>query len=107
MAKIKVANPVVDLDGDEMTRIIWKLIKDKLIFPFLDVELDYYDLGVTTFLIRGFDPLDDAVDYGRELIPRTRALVAERVAALSATRDTAQDSARNAAPAASPERAAA
>jgi isocitrate dehydrogenase len=46
MAKIKVANPVVDLDGDEMTRIIWKLIKDKLIFPFLDVELDYYDLGM-------------------------------------------------------------
>src|SRR5579871_6687083 len=46
MAKIKVANPVVDLDGDEMTRIIWKLIKDKLIFPFLDLELDYYDLGM-------------------------------------------------------------
>ena len=42
--------------------------------------LDYYDLGVTTFLIRGFDPLDDASDYGRELIPRTRALVAERLA---------------------------
>lgn len=40
--------------------------------------LDYYDLGVTTFLIRGFDPLDDAIDYGRELIPRLRALVAER-----------------------------
>ncbi|HYG27166.1 MAG TPA: NADP-dependent isocitrate dehydrogenase [Caulobacteraceae bacterium] len=46
MAKIKVANPVVDLDGDEMTRIIWKMIKDKLIFPFLDLELDYYDLGM-------------------------------------------------------------
>ncbi len=46
MAKIKVANPVVDLDGDEMTRIIWKLIKDKLILPFLDIELDYYDLGM-------------------------------------------------------------
>ena len=46
MAKIKVANPVVDLDGDEMTRIIWKLIKDKLIFPFLDLEIDYYDLGM-------------------------------------------------------------
>ncbi|CAN7270670.1 NADP-dependent isocitrate dehydrogenase [Phenylobacterium sp. LjRoot219] len=46
MAKIKVANPVVDIDGDEMTRIIWKLIKDQLIFPFLDVQLDYYDLGV-------------------------------------------------------------
>jgi isocitrate dehydrogenase len=45
-AKIKVANPLVDLDGDEMTRIIWKLIKDKLIFPYLDLELDYYDLGM-------------------------------------------------------------
>ena len=46
MAKIKVANPVVELDGDEMTRIIWQLIKDKLILPFLDVDLDYYDLGM-------------------------------------------------------------
>jgi len=46
MSKIKVANPVVDMDGDEMTRIIWKLIKDKLIFPYLDLELDYYDLGM-------------------------------------------------------------
>jgi len=46
MAKIKVANPVADLDGDEMTRIIWKLIKDKLIFPFLDLDIDYYDLGM-------------------------------------------------------------
>ena len=46
MAKIKVANPIVDIDGDEMTRIIWQMIKDKLVFPFLDVELDYYDLGM-------------------------------------------------------------
>ncbi len=46
MAKIKVANPVVDLDGDEMTRIIWKWIKDKLIFPYLDIDIDYYDLGM-------------------------------------------------------------
>jgi isocitrate dehydrogenase len=46
MAKIKVANPVVELDGDEMTRIIWKAIKDKLIHPYLDIELLYYDLGV-------------------------------------------------------------
>lgn len=46
MAKIKVQNPVVDIDGDEMTRIIWKLIKDKLIFPYLDIDLDYYDLGM-------------------------------------------------------------
>src|ERR1700756_1023957 len=46
MAKIKITNPVVELDGDEMTRIIWKLIKDKLIHPYLDVELLYYDLSV-------------------------------------------------------------
>ncbi|MBI1251815.1 MAG: NADP-dependent isocitrate dehydrogenase [Alphaproteobacteria bacterium] len=46
MAKIKVDNPVVDMDGDEMTRIIWALIKEKLIFPYLDLTLDYYDLGV-------------------------------------------------------------
>src|SRR5262250_3024926 len=43
--KIKVANPVVELDGDEMTRIIWKFIKDKLILPYLDIDLKYYDLG--------------------------------------------------------------
>src|SRR5437660_1125219 len=46
MAKIKVKNPVVELDGDEMTRIIWQLIKDKLIHPYLDVELIYFDLGM-------------------------------------------------------------
>ncbi|MBP6818768.1 NADP-dependent isocitrate dehydrogenase [Ferrovibrio sp. MS7] len=46
MAKIKVKNPVVELDGDEMTRIIWKFIKEKLILPYLDVDLLYYDLGV-------------------------------------------------------------
>ncbi len=46
MSKIKVANPVVEMDGDEMTRIIWKLIKEKLIHPYLDVDLKYYDLAV-------------------------------------------------------------
>jgi isocitrate dehydrogenase len=46
MTKIKVANPVVELDGDEMTRIIWDLIKKKLIYPYLDVDLHYYDLSV-------------------------------------------------------------
>ncbi|RXF75493.1 NADP-dependent isocitrate dehydrogenase [Hansschlegelia zhihuaiae] len=46
MSKIKVANPVVELDGDEMTRIIWAKIKDKLIHPYLDLDLEYYDLGV-------------------------------------------------------------
>lgn len=46
MKKIKVANPVVELDGDEMTRIIWKFIKDKLILPYLDIDIKYYDLGM-------------------------------------------------------------
>jgi isocitrate dehydrogenase len=46
MSKIKVKNPVVELDGDEMTRIIWQLIKDKLIYPYLDIDLKYYDLGI-------------------------------------------------------------
>ncbi len=46
MSKIKVANPVVELDGDEMTRIIWQYIKDKLIHPYLDIDLEYYDLSV-------------------------------------------------------------
>ena len=46
MAKIKVDNPVVELDGDEMTRIIWTMIKDKLILPYLDIDLKYYDLSI-------------------------------------------------------------
>ncbi|SCW63065.1 isocitrate dehydrogenase (NADP) [Mucilaginibacter gossypii] len=46
MSKIKVENPVVELDGDEMTRIIWKFIKDKLITPYLDLDIKYYDLGI-------------------------------------------------------------
>jgi isocitrate dehydrogenase len=48
MAKIKVATPLVEIDGDEMTRIIWQYIKDKLILPYLDVDLKYYDLGIET-----------------------------------------------------------
>jgi isocitrate dehydrogenase len=44
--KIKVEGPVVELDGDEMTRVIWKLIKDMLILPYLDINLEYYDLGI-------------------------------------------------------------
>ena len=44
--KIKVDNPVVDIDGDEMTRIIWQLIKDKLILPYLDIDIKYFDLGM-------------------------------------------------------------
>ena len=56
MNKIKVANPVVELDGDEMTRIIWQFIKDKLIHPYLDIDLEYYDLG-----IENRDATDDQV----------------------------------------------
>jgi isocitrate dehydrogenase len=56
MPKIKVANPVVELDGDEMTRIIWQLIKDKLILPYLDIDLQYFDLG-----IENRDATDDRV----------------------------------------------
>lgn len=46
MQKVKVTNPVAELDGDEMTRIIWKLIKDLLITPFLDLNILYFDLGI-------------------------------------------------------------
>lgn len=56
MAKIKVDNPVVDIDGDEMTRIIWAMIKEKLILPYLDVDLKYFDLG-----IENRDATDDQV----------------------------------------------
>ena len=56
MSKIKVANPIVELDGDEMTRIIWQFIKDKLILPYLDVELIYFDLG-----IQARDETDDQI----------------------------------------------
>ena len=44
--KIKVLNPIVELDGDEMTRIIWDFIKQKLIFPYVDLDIKYYDLGI-------------------------------------------------------------
>ena len=46
MKKIKVENPIVELDGDEMTRIIWKFIKDKLILPYIEVDIKYFDLGI-------------------------------------------------------------
>ena len=46
MSKIKVKNPIVELDGDEMTRVIWKFIKDKLILPYIDLGIEYYDLGI-------------------------------------------------------------
>ena len=56
MTKIKVKNPVIELDGDEMTRIIWEFIKKKLILPYVDVDLHYYDLG-----IENRDKTDDQV----------------------------------------------
>ncbi|MEK8225536.1 isocitrate/isopropylmalate family dehydrogenase [Oerskovia sp. M15] len=56
MGKIKVVNPVVELDGDEMTRIIWQFIKDRLIYPYLDIDLKYYDLS-----IENRDATDDQV----------------------------------------------
>ena len=56
MSKIKVVNPVVELDGDEMTRIIWQFIKEQLILPYLDINLEYYDLG-----IENRDATDDQV----------------------------------------------
>ena len=46
MSKIKVTNPIVEIDGDEMTRIIWEFIKDKLILPYLDIDLKYFDLSI-------------------------------------------------------------
>ena len=58
MAKIKVENPIVEMDGDEMTRIIWKMIKDELIHPYLDVDLKYFDLG-----IEARDKTDDQITH--------------------------------------------
>ncbi len=58
MAKIRVKTPIVEMDGDEMTRIIWAMIKDKLILPFLDVDLKYYDLGV-----QKRDETDDKITF--------------------------------------------
>src|SRR6185312_13958521 len=56
MTKIKVENPVVEIDGDEMTRVIWKVIKEKLILPYVDVDIKYFDLG-----IQNRDATDDKV----------------------------------------------
>src|SRR6056300_821753 len=56
MSKIKVNNPVVELDGDEMTRIIWEFIKSKLILPYLDLGIEYYDLGM-----KSRDDTDDQI----------------------------------------------
>ena len=68
MAKIKVATPVVEIDGDEMTRIIWQWIRERLILPYLDVELKYYDLS-----IENRDATDDQVtiDFNHPLAGKT------------------------------------
>ena len=68
MAKIKVANPVVEMDGDEMTRIIWQFIKDKLIHPYLDINLLYFDLG-----IEKRDETDDQITIDAAERPRRSA----------------------------------
>ena len=52
MSKIKVKNPIVELDGDEMTRVIWEFIKNKLILPYLDLGIEYYDLGMKAGMIQ-------------------------------------------------------
>jgi isocitrate dehydrogenase len=67
MAKIKVKNPVVEMDGDEMTRIIWKFIKDKLIHPYLDIDLLYYDLGMENRDATNDQVTIDAANKTREI----------------------------------------
>ena len=64
MSKITIKNPVVELDGDEMTRIIWEFIKNKLILPYLDLGIEYYDLGM-----KSRDDTDDqiTIDSANEL----------------------------------------
>eukprot|EP00877_Chromochloris_zofingiensis_P007745 jgi/Chrzof1/3223/Cz12g16170.t1 len=66
--KIKVDNPVVDLDGDEMTRVIWKWIKEKYIFPYLDIEIKYFDLGLPNR-----DATDDQVTIEAALAIKVRS----------------------------------
>ena len=56
MSKIKVAKPIVEMDGDEMTRVLWVWVKDKLILPYVDLKVEYYDLG-----LKHRDDTDDAV----------------------------------------------
>ena len=85
MAKIKVKNPVVEMDGDEMTRIIWQRIREQLILPYLDIDLKYFDLGIESrdrtddqitvdaakaTLTHGVDP--EAPQYATRAIATTR-----------------------------------
>ena len=75
MKKIKVANPIVELDGDEMTRIIWKMIRERLIIPYLEIDLKYFDLGV-----EARDKTDDQVT-----IDAANAIAKHRVGVKCAT----------------------
>ena len=68
MQKIKVTGTVVELDGDEMTRIIWKLIKDKLILPYVDVPIEYYDLSVENRDATGDQVTIDAANAIRSMV---------------------------------------
>ena len=75
MAKIKVKNPVVEMDGDEMTRIIWEYIKEQLILPYIDIDIKYFDLGVikrdeTNDQIT-IDAAEEAVSYTHLTLPTT------------------------------------
>ena len=70
MSKIKVNNPVVELDGDEMTRIIWEFIKNKLILPYIDLGIEYYDLGLKT----GVNLIDQTT---KDQVKVTKKLVVE------------------------------
>jgi hypothetical protein len=83
-AKIKVKNPVVELDGDEMTRIIWELIKEKLILPYLDIDLKYYDLGVENRDATNDQVTIDAAERDQEI--RRRRQVRDHHARRSARR---------------------
>ena len=73
--KIKVKNPIVELDGDEMTRIIWQEIKDRFIYPYLDIDLQYYDLGL---------PFRDTTD-DHVTVDAARAILKHKVGVKCAT----------------------
>jgi len=73
MQKIKVTNPVVELDGDEMTRIIWAFIKEQLILPYLDLDIKYYDLGIENRDLTN-DQVTMSVSSALPLLPMKRGL---------------------------------
>ena len=69
MSKIKVKNPVVELDGDEMTRIIWEFIKNKLILPYIELGIEYYDLGM-----KSRDNTNDQITMTLQMLSRKLVL---------------------------------